>query len=128
SSMDFHRDALTDFVFVDSRTERDHGAHIFMTWREVLVEGHAALNRRGRPVINDFEIGGADRDGVDTNQHFATFWYRYRLVLQFELTGIAENPSFHLVRDRKVPARSHASGRIHSISPLLIPMAISVGY
>src|SRR6202040_2229713 len=63
TGVDFHADAFADCELVDVGSERGNRAHIFMAWREVLVEGQAALNARRRAAVNDLEIGSADRNG-----------------------------------------------------------------
>ena len=68
--MDFHADALTDRAFVDAGAERDDRAHIFVARREVLVERLATKDQGRRAVFDDFKIGGADSDGVDSHQNF----------------------------------------------------------
>src|SRR5581483_3469144 len=85
AGVDLDRDPLADPVLVDTGTERHHRAHIFVTGREVLVERQAALNRCRRPVIDDLEVGRADRDRVDANKDFCLFRNRYGLVRDAEL-------------------------------------------
>ena len=46
AGVDFHADALADGELVDAGPERDHGSHIFMAGRKILVEGQAAQNFR----------------------------------------------------------------------------------
>src|SRR6516225_5431633 len=70
--MNFDGHALTDFVLVDARPERDHRAHIFVAGSEILVERFATLDESRRTVIDDFKIGGADRHRIDPHQHFGT--------------------------------------------------------
>jgi hypothetical protein len=108
AGVDFDRDALADAVFVDAGAERHHGAHIFVAGRKILVERHAALDRGRRAVVDDFEIGGANRDRVDTDQNFGALGHRHRLLGKFQLAGIAQHPGFHGVRDRIIRARFHS--------------------
>lgn len=70
--MNLDRYALADLKLLDAGSERYHCAHLFVAGREVLVEWQAAFDRRRRPVIDDLEIGGADRC-VNTNEHSAVF-------------------------------------------------------
>ena len=65
TEVDFHRDAIADLIFVDPGPELDHGAHIFVARREVLVERRPALDQGGRPA--------RDRDVAVAN---ATAWMR----------------------------------------------------
>jgi hypothetical protein len=44
AGMNLDRHARADFVFIDARPERDDGAHVFMTGREIFIEWQAALN------------------------------------------------------------------------------------
>ena len=96
--MDFHADAFADLEFVDIGAECGDRAHIFMARREILVEGQAAQDAGGRAGVDDFEIGGADCDRVDADQHFRAARHRHRLVAQEELVGLAQYPGLHLVR------------------------------
>src|SRR5262249_62131609 len=57
AGMNLDRDALADPIFVDCGPERDHGTHVFVSRREVLIVRHAAADQRGRSVIDDLEIG-----------------------------------------------------------------------
>ena len=115
AGVDLDGDALADLVFVDARPERDHGAHIFVAGGEVLVVRHAAEDRGRRSVIDDLEIGRADRDRVDAHQHLGLLRHRHRLVRQRELAGIAEHPCLHGVRDRIIRVRLHSGWRVHRI-------------
>ena len=81
-----------------------------------LLNGIAALDRGRRPVIDDLEVGRADRDRVDAHQHLGLLRHRHRLVLQAELAGIAEHPCLHGVGDRVVLARLHSGRRVHRLS------------
>ena len=118
AGVDFHRDALADLVFVDAGAERHHGAHVFVAGREVLVERHAALDRGRRTVIDDLEIGRADRHRVDAHQHLGPLRHRHRLVLERELAGIAEHPGLHGVRNRIIRARLHSGSARTSTAPV----------
>ena len=113
AGVDLHRDALADPVFVDAGTERHDRAHVFVARREVLVERHAALDRGGRAVPDDLQIGGADRDRVDAHQHLGALRHRHRLVRELQLARIAEHPCLHGVGDGHVRAGLHAGGRAH---------------
>jgi tetrahydromethanopterin S-methyltransferase subunit E len=44
-------------------------------------------------VIDDFEVGRADRDRVDAHQHFGALRHRHRLLLERELAGITVPPA-----------------------------------
>jgi hypothetical protein len=68
--VDLHADPLADLELVDVGSEGCDGAHIFVAWREILVEGKAALNARRRARMNDFEIGGTDCHRIDPDQDF----------------------------------------------------------
>src|SRR5262252_2771750 len=82
AGMNLDGHALADPVFVDARAERHHRAHIFVSGSEVLVVRHAAKDQRRRPVIDDLEIGRADRDRVDAHQYLGLLRHRYRLIPQ----------------------------------------------
>ena len=100
--MDFHADALTDGAFVDAGAERDDRPHIFVARREVLVERLATIDHRRRAAFDNFKIGGADRDGVDSHQNFRALRHGDWLVRQLKLARISEHPGLHLVRDWKI--------------------------
>ena len=99
AGMNLHRDALADPVLVDAGPERHHRAHVFVAGREVLVEGVPALNGGRRAVIDDLEIGGADRHRVDAHQHLGLLRHRHRLFRE----GRAG-------RDRRAPKPSWCRG------------------
>src|SRR5262249_36361402 len=116
TGVDLDGHALPDPVFVDAGSERDHRAHIFVPGSEVLVVRHAAEDRGGGPVIDDLEIGGADRDRVDAKEDLGLLRHRHRLVLQQQLSWIAEHPRLHALRDRIVLVGLHSGWRVHDIS------------
>src|SRR6516164_7120601 len=119
--MNFDGDTLTDLVFIDTWPERYDRAHVFMARREVLVERQAALNRRRRPVIDDFEIGGADRHRIDAHQHFRLLRYWDRLGRDVKLTRLPEHPSPLRIRDRKfVVICFNAGGCVHVPPPKIM--------
>jgi len=74
---------------------------------------HSALDQRRGAVVDDLEVGGADRDRVDAHQHFGPARHRHRLVDQLELIGIAQHPGLHRVGDGQIGARLHAGGCVH---------------
>ena len=89
-----------------------------------LLCGMPPWIERRRAVIDDFEIGGADRDRIDAHQHFGALRHRHRLVLQCELAGIAEHPGFHRIGNGKIPARLHTLRRIHLLLRSCLNFAI----
>src|SRR5262249_7180455 len=113
AGVNFDGHALADAIFVDARAERDHRAHIFVPRGEVLVVRHAAPDQRRRPVIDDLEIGRADRDRIDAHQDLGLLRHRYRLLPQRKLAGIAEHPRLHGVRDGVIRARFYSGWRVH---------------
>src|SRR5262245_27975554 len=115
AGMNLDRHALADAVFVDARPERDHGPHIFVPGGEILVVRHAAPDQRRRPMIDDLEIGRADRDRVDAHQDLGLFRHRYRLLPQRKLTGIAQHPRLHGVWDAIVRARLYSRWLVHMV-------------
>src|SRR6516225_5204281 len=115
AGMNLDGHALADAVFVDARPERDHGAHVFVPGGEVLVVRHAAPDQRRRSVIDDLEVGRADRDRVDAHQDLGPLRHRYRLLPQRKLAGIAEHPRLHGVRDGIVRARFYSGWRVHMV-------------
>jgi hypothetical protein len=48
-----------------------------MAWRKILVVGQAALDHGGRTVVNDFKVGRADRNGVNSNKNLSLFGNRH---------------------------------------------------
>ena len=121
AGMDLDRHALADLVFVDAGAERRDRAHVFMAGRQVLVERHAALNRGGRAVRDDLEIGRADRDRVDAHQHLGALRHRHRLFDELQLAGIAEHPGPHRVGHGHVLGGLHAGRCIHCYASLIQP-------
>jgi hypothetical protein len=89
------RNTIANCVFVNAGAQSHDGPHIFVTGRETLVVRVAALNLGGRAVINDFQIGGADRHGVDANQNLGARRRGNRFVFKRQLTGIAKHPGLH---------------------------------
>ena len=88
-------DAIPDGVFVDTRPELDHGAHIFVARREILVEGEAAPDPCGQTFGDDLHVRAADGDRVDPDQNLG--WTRFRdgLFREPKLFGIVEDPCLH---------------------------------
>src|SRR5438270_8472375 len=67
--MHLDRDAVADLKLVDGRAELDDRAHIFVARREAAIEWQLAINHRRHAVAHDLNVGRADRDRVDPNQH-----------------------------------------------------------
>jgi hypothetical protein len=82
-----------------------------MARRKVLVEGQAALDARRRPAVDDLEVGGADRNGVDPDQNFRAPRHWGGLVAEEEFVRVSQNPGFHSPGDEKF-RRSRNAGRI----------------
>ena len=111
--VDLDSDALADFVLVNAGPERRDRAHVFMAGREVFVERHAALNHCGRAVRDDFQIGRADRDGVDAHQHLGALRHRHGLFGELQLARLDEHPRAHGVGHGHVLRGLHAGRCIH---------------
>ena len=94
AGMDFHADALTDGAFVDAGAERDDRAHIFVARREVLVERLATKDQGRRAVFDDFKIGGADSDGVDSHRNSARFGTGTGLCVSLSSPGSPSTQAF----------------------------------
>jgi hypothetical protein len=75
--MDLYGNPLADLVFVNARSERRNCPHVFMAWRKILIVGQAALDHGGRTVVNDFKVGRADRNGVNSNKNLSLFGNRH---------------------------------------------------
>ena len=116
AGVDFDGDALADLVFVDAGAERRDRAHIFVAGGEILVERHAAQDRGRRAVIDDLQVGGADRHRIDAHQHLGALGHRHRLFRQLEFAGVAQHPGPHRVGDRYILARLYAGAAIHGFS------------
>jgi hypothetical protein len=85
-----------------------------VTRREIFVERLAALDERRRAVIDNLQIGGADRDRIDAHQNLGALGHRNRFLRELKLAGIAEHPGFHRVGDRKIlVVRFHTGPAIH---------------
>jgi hypothetical protein len=89
-----HANSFADGELVNIRPEGGDRAHIFMAGGEVLVEGQAAQNARGRPAMDDFKVGCADRDGVDPDQNLRASRDRRGLVAQEKLVRVARTQAF----------------------------------
>jgi hypothetical protein len=63
--VNLHADPFADLELVDVGPECCDRAHVFVAGREIPVEGQAATNAGRRAAMNDFEIGGADRNRID---------------------------------------------------------------
>src|SRR6266403_1852073 len=101
SGVNFHADAFSDFELVDTWSERGNRTHIFMTGREILVEGQTAPNARRRAAVNDLKVSCTDRNGSDADQNFRAPWSRRWFVPQKKLVRVAQHPRFHLLRNKK---------------------------
>jgi len=67
--MNFDGHALADLIFVDALPQCHDGTHILVSGREVLVERGTTMDFSGRTIVNDFQIGRADRNRINANQH-----------------------------------------------------------
>ena len=67
--MHLDRDAIAELELVDAAAELHHRAHVFVAEREVLMERQLAVDHRRQAVFQNFDVGGADRDRVDPQQH-----------------------------------------------------------
>src|SRR3569623_854165 len=61
-----------------------------------------AYSAKPPSVVNNLEVSRADRDRIDTHQHFRLLRHRHWLGAERELIGIAENPCTHGVRNWKI--------------------------
>ena len=95
SSVHFDRDAVTDLKLVDGWAELDDRAHIFVARREILVEGKLAFERGRQAVLDDLDVGGANRDGVDADEHFRGLGFWYWFFNEGQFLGAAEHPCLH---------------------------------
>src|SRR6516162_9169846 len=77
-------------------------AHIFVAGREVLVERQATLDQRRRAVVDDFQVGGTDRDRIDTQEDFSPLGRWDRLLCKLEFAWVTEDPGLHRWRDREL--------------------------
>ena len=111
--MNLDGDALADRELIDPRPEPDDRAHVFVAGRQVLVERQSALDHRRRAVIDVVEVGGADGDRVDPQQHLRSGRHRDGLLRQDQLSGIAQHPRLHGFGDREIPARGHSGRHVH---------------
>src|SRR5205085_1108351 len=100
AGMYLDRHPVADIELVDRRPELHHGAHIFVTRGEALMERQVAVDHRRYAVPDDLDIGGADGDRVDTDQHFRRSWLRHRFFHQRKFFRAAEHPGPHRLRDR----------------------------
>src|SRR5262249_22136388 len=113
AGVDFDGDALADPVFVDARAERDHGLHIFVAGREVLVVRQATAALRRRAMADHLEIGRADSGSVDASQDCRLVRHRYGLHAERKVPGSPEHPRLHGIWDRVVRIRLHSGWCVH---------------
>src|SRR5271165_7196316 len=99
SGMHLDGDAVADLEFVDRGAEPHDGAHILMTRREAAVERELAIDYCRQPVLDDLDVGGAHRYGVDPDQHLGAPRLRDRLFDQSQFFRVAEHPGLHRLRD-----------------------------
>ena len=97
--MHLDRHPVPDLELIDGRPELHHGAHVFVTRGEALVEGKIAVDHRRHAVPYDLDVGGADGDRVDPHQDFGAPRLGHRLLDQRELFRAAEHPGLHRLRD-----------------------------
>ena len=74
-------------------------AHVFVAGGEALVERQFAIDHRRQAVLDDLDVGRADRDRVDPHQHLGRAGLGHRLFDQRQLLGVAEHPGLHRLRD-----------------------------
>src|SRR5215469_11771301 len=99
SGMDLDGDAVADLEFVDGGAEPDDRAHVFMARCEAPIERELTVHHRGQPVLEYFNVGGADRNRVDTDQHLCRARLRHRLLAQHQLFRAPEHPGLHGLGD-----------------------------
>jgi hypothetical protein len=58
--------------------------------------------------MNDFEIGGTDRNGVNPDQDLSARGNGYWLFKQQQLVRVAQHPGFHPVGNGKCGRRLYA--------------------
>jgi hypothetical protein len=63
--------------------------------------------------VDDFKIGRADRNCVDTDQNFGAGGDGHRLFAQEKLIRIAQHPGFHLLGNGQLGRSLDARGSIH---------------
>ena len=95
AGMDLHCNAIPDSEFVHARSELDHGAHVFMARREILIERETASDPCRQPFGQDLHVRTADRNGVNPHQHLGGPGFRNGFFHQTELFRIVEDPCLH---------------------------------
>ena len=95
AGMNLDGNALADGILVDIGPELDDRAHELVAGREVLVERQVALDQGRRPTGDDLEIRRADRNGIDSNQHFGSAGAGHGFVDERQLAWVAEHPRLH---------------------------------
>ena len=63
--MDFDGNPIANAVLIDSRSKSNNRAHVFMARGKILIERQATFDRRGRALVDNFEIRSANRDCVN---------------------------------------------------------------
>ena len=115
----FDRHPVADMKLVDALPEFDHGTHVLVARRKVLVERQPPLKHRGRALVNDLQIGRADRNRVDPHQHLGRARLGHGFVDQRELVRVAQHPGLHRFRNPVgLAAKRRIGDCIHRDLPL----------
>ena len=125
AGVDFDGYPLADLILVDTRAKRHDGSHVFMTGREALIVWSATFDLCRRTMVDDLQVGCANRDRVNAHQHLGALGNRYRFVLKRDFPKIAKHPSFHGFGDRVVRVRFDVVWHAHGKLPLLYKMFYS---
>jgi hypothetical protein len=80
AGVDLHRNPLARAVLVNAGAAGHHRTHVLVARREILVERVTSANHRRRPMVNNLQVGRADRDGVDAHQNLGSVGDRNRLL------------------------------------------------
>src|SRR5205814_1391322 len=91
-------DADAHLDLVDCRAELHDRAHIFVARGEALVERQPTIDHRLHAMPDDLDIGRADGDRVNSNEHLGGPRLQHRLLDERELIGTARHPSLHCRR------------------------------
>ena len=119
--VNFNRHPVADAELVDARSERRNGAHVLVARCPVLVKRQATLDHRRWTRLDDVEIGGADRAGVDADKDFGALRHRRQLLREDQLLGIAEHPRAHRVwHGHGVVVGLDGGGCVHGAIPVLL--------
>jgi len=96
--VDFNGHPIPRLELVHVWTKFYDRPHLFMSGGEILVERFSAIDDCRQPMADDFQVCGANSNGVYSYKHFSSAGLRDRLFGENHLIRVSENPGFHFFR------------------------------